>query len=229
MRNQLLHYEGQHVLFYSSTSNEHHKLESIHMNPATLLTLSRLLWGPLFAACFVTAFSSPATAMWLWLALAAAGLIELTDFLDGRIARARKEVTNFGKLVDPMSDSLSRTTIFLSFLLTDIIPLWMFLIFMYRDSFMATLRIMIAKSGTVQAAKMSGKLKAGLQAVGTFAVLGVCLASAYKIAAVPHRLWGFHPGFWIMLTPAAFTALSFFDYFVPAWPVVRSMMHSEPS
>ena len=55
-------------------------------------------------------------------------LIELSDAFDGHVARSRNEVTDFGKLFDPAADSLSRQTIFLSFMVcaAHIIPLWMF-------------------------------------------------------------------------------------------------------
>ncbi|MBD3321435.1 MAG: hypothetical protein GF350_10115 [Chitinivibrionales bacterium] len=196
------------------------------VNPASILTLSRLVSAPVFAVAFIRGFRDTST-LWLWLALGFASLIELSDLFDGIVARARKEVTNFGKLVDPMSDSLSRQTVFISFLVCGIIPWWMFLVFLYRDSIMSTMRIMIAYSGTVQAAKISGKIKAVVQATGSYLVIGVCLSHAHDIAVIPRTLWGKHPGFWIMLVPAVVTILSAFDYLVPSWPVIRSTMRNE--
>lgn len=188
------------------------------MNPAIALTGSRLLFGPLFAIFFLTAISKgiyTPDKTFFWLAVFSVLLIELSDAFDGIVARARNEVTSFGKIFDPICDSLSRQTIFLSFMIAGIIPLWMFLIYLYRDGLMSFIRIMAASSGNVLAARSSGKLKAIFQAIGTFFVLGVIGAHIYLPKSVPHNLWGQHPGFWIMIFPTLFTFISIFDYLIP--------------
>jgi CDP-diacylglycerol--glycerol-3-phosphate 3-phosphatidyltransferase len=196
----------------------------MRFNLAIAVTLSRMLMAPVFAFAFIHSGASAHPAVWLWFAAAVLSLIELSDTLDGRIARARGEVSDFGKLSDPLADSVSRQTIFLSFCITHIIPVWLFLIFLYRDAIMSTLRIVIAFHGTVQAAKKSGKIKAVLQGIGSFAVIAVCLLIAYHVPGVPTSIGGRHPGFWIMLIPAFVTILSAFDYIVPNWERVRYMM-----
>jgi CDP-diacylglycerol---glycerol-3-phosphate 3-phosphatidyltransferase len=196
------------------------------MNPAIVLTFSRILIAPFFAAAFIRSFDSSDPGLWLWISVILAILIELSDALDGHVARARNQVTDFGKLFDPAADSLSRQTIFLSFMVCKphIIPLWMFLLFLYRDAFLSVLRMWCAYHGIVLAARRAGKLKAVVQAVGAFLVLFVCLAHAYHCPGVPLSLWGKHPGFWIMLVPAIVTVLSIYDYVVSNWKTVQSMM-----
>jgi CDP-diacylglycerol--glycerol-3-phosphate 3-phosphatidyltransferase len=194
------------------------------MNPATILTTSRLVWAPAFAYLFIASVQNSLRPLWLWLALVFAVLIELSDVFDGPVARMRKEVTDFGKIFDPICDSLSRQTVFLAFLLSGIIPLWMFLIFMYRDAMMSFLRIMCAVDGSVIAARISGKIKAIIQAAASFCVIAISLAHAYNVQAIPDRLWGRHPGFWIMLAAALFTFFSMFDYLIPNWHVLKKRM-----
>ncbi len=194
------------------------------MNPATLLTTSRLLWAPAFAYLFIASVRRGLQPLWLWMALLFAVLIELSDAFDGPLARRRREVTDFGKIFDPVCDSLSRQTVFLAFLLTGIIPLWMFLIFMYRDALMSFLRIMCAVDGAVIAARKSGKLKAVFQAAATFMVIALMLAKAHRLLYVPETLWGHSPGFWIMLFPAVFTLVSMFDYAIPNLHVLQRRM-----
>jgi CDP-diacylglycerol--glycerol-3-phosphate 3-phosphatidyltransferase len=160
----------------------------------------------------------------LWLALVFAVLIELSDAFDGMLARQRKEVTDFGKIFDPVCDSLSRQTVFLAFLISGIIPLWMFLVFLYRDSLMSFLRVMCAVDGTVVAARPSGKLKAVFQAFASFLIIGILLARVYGFGSIPETLWGRHTGFWIMLPVAIFTVLSFFDYLIPHRDVFKRRM-----
>jgi CDP-diacylglycerol---glycerol-3-phosphate 3-phosphatidyltransferase len=196
------------------------------MNPAIALTFSRIIIAPFFAFVFTKSFTSSNLTLWLWVSVGLAALIELSDAFDGRIARARNQVTDFGKLFDPAADSLSRQTIFLSFMVCQdhIIPLWMFLIFLYRDAFLSVLRMWCAYHGKVLAARRAGKLKAVVQAVGAFAVLAVCIMHSYHITIIPYSMWGRHPGFWIMLIPAAITLLSVYDYVASNLDVVKSMM-----
>jgi len=198
------------------------------MNPAMILTASRLFTGPIFAFFFLKAitgdFSSTTPSPEiditnLIIALVAVILLELSDAFDGMVARARKEVTDLGKIFDPICDAISRQTIFLAFLLVGIIPMWMFLIFLYRDSLVYLLRIMMAKDGTVMAAKWAGKFKAITQAIATFVIIGLLLIEANSGNPLPAPM-GMHIGFWVMIIPSFFTIQSFFDYLIPNWSVI---------
>jgi CDP-diacylglycerol--glycerol-3-phosphate 3-phosphatidyltransferase len=194
------------------------------MNPAIVLTLSRVLIAPVFAWFFITGFKHDGGATWLWVCAFLAFLIELSDLLDGHVARSRGEVTDFGKVLDPVADSLSRQTIFISFMVSGIIPLWMYLVFFYRDAFLQLLRIVCASSGLVLAARNSGKAKAVLQGIGTFGVLGVLALQAYHVAWMPRQLWGFHPAFWVMVIPTVFTLFSVIDYIIPNGGMIKKMV-----
>jgi CDP-diacylglycerol--glycerol-3-phosphate 3-phosphatidyltransferase len=193
------------------------------VNPAIVLTSLRLLFAPLFAWTFVTGYGGRPNLAWLWAAVAVAALSEFTDAIDGVVARRRGQVTDFGKVLDPSADSLARLTAFISFMVCGIIPLWMFLVFMYRDLLMGLLRVVCASRGTVLAARKSGKLKAVIQALAIFGVLGVCLLDGYGVAGA--RVWvlGFHLGFWVVALPALVTALSLLDYVIPNWHAIMAM------
>jgi len=200
------------------------------MNPAILVTASRLVIALFFSYFFVKATHNnlyTAETVNLLLAIGCAILIEFSDAIDGTIARKKNEVTSFGKIFDPVCDSISRQTIFCTFMYVGIIPLWMFLIFLYRDALMSFIRIMCAINGAVIAAKLSGKLKAVFQAIGTFLVLLVVIVHTYTDGIIPETIWGMHPGFWIMVFPTLFTALSMFDYLIPNRHVIRKMMEPE--
>lgn len=196
------------------------------MNFATFLTLSRVLVAPVFAYFFITGFKQDGTTAWIWICALLACLIELSDMFDGWVARQRNQVTDFGKVFDPVADSLSRQTIFISFMVSGIIPLWMYLIFFYRDAFLQLLRIVCASGGFVLAARPSGKAKAVLQGIGTFGVLCVLALQAYHVPWMPRQLWGCHPGFWVMVVPAVFTLVSVIDYVIPNAGMIKKMVES---
>ena len=193
------------------------------MNAATMLTFSRVLIAPVFAYVFISGYRLHST-IWIWVAMGLAILIEITDLFDGRVARARNEVTDFGKVFDPVADSVSRQTVFISFMVSGIIPLWMYLIFFYRDAFLQLLRIICASSGLVLAARKSGKIKAVLQGVGSFGVLIIVLIQFYNPALIPDEILGYNPAFWVLLIPAIFTLLSVIDYVIPNRLLIAKML-----
>ncbi len=194
------------------------------MNIATAITALRLIFAPIFAYVFITGYAGGRSPAWIVICACLAMLVEASDMIDGRVARSRNEVTDFGKVFDPVADSLSRQTIFLSFMVAGIIPWWLYLVFFYRDALIQLLRIICASSGLVLAARASGKTKAVLQGVGTFGVLTVVALQRYHPAWMPAKIWGFHPAFWVMLIPAIFTLISIADYVAPNVGLIRQMM-----
>ena len=82
----------------------------------------------------------------------------LTDVLDGYFARKRNEVSELGKIVDPLADKISIITISLIMVLTGIIPLWFFLVIMSRDILILSGGLYIKrKTGIVLQSNIIGK------------------------------------------------------------------------
>ena len=143
------------------------------MTAANWLTAARIFMSPFFVLIFVQEG--------LWARIAALLLIiasELTDAFDGALARKRGEVTDFGKLLDPLADSISRITVFVAFMWSGLIPWWMLLVFIYRDSTVATMRTICAYRGEVVAARVSGKIKAIVQATAIITILVARIANS---------------------------------------------------
>ena len=136
------------------------------MKLPNIVTLSRLALAPVFVLFFIQA--SP-ESRWGYLgALVIAIAFEVTDILDGIIARRTGQVTEFGKFVDPLADSVSRFTIFLCFLSLYPSLIWAVAILFWRDSLVSTLRILGATKGVIISARRAGKIKAFVQ--GTAAI-----------------------------------------------------------
>ncbi|KTF28886.1 CDP-alcohol phosphatidyltransferase family protein [Chlamydia pecorum] len=97
---------------------------------------------------------------------------ELTDAVDGYVARKFSQVTDLGKLLDPMADGIYRTSLYLTFTQPPVnLPLILVFIFLARDSVISTLRTVCAFRGVVVAARTSGKIKAILQAISFFLII----------------------------------------------------------
>jgi len=96
---------------------------------------------------------------------------ELTDMFDGYIARRDNMVTDIGKLLDPLSDSVSRFLFFFAFGYMGLFPIWLVLALFLRDIIVSYIRTYISLSGVAMGARLSGKLKAIVQFFGQYILL----------------------------------------------------------
>lgn len=94
------------------------------------------------------------------------GLIELSDLLDGKIARSRGIVTELGATLDPYADSVSRFLTYFALAQAGLALMLVPVCMAIRDITVAYSRIISVRSGGSASAKLSGKLKAGVQALG---------------------------------------------------------------
>lgn len=143
------------------------------MSIANYLTFIRIFISPFFLIVYlkyetfnISLFTLPYVLLFLF------GISELSDICDGYIARKYNEVTDLGKILDPMADSIYRISIFLTFTLSPIeLPMFLVFIIFYRDSMISTLRTVCALKGIALAARLSGKIKAIIQALSAFIII----------------------------------------------------------
>lgn len=143
------------------------------MSIANYLTFIRIFLSPIFLLVYVIHDDIGISAVALpYILIFLMGVSELSDAFDGYFARKYNQVTDLGKLLDPMADSVYRISIFLSFTQPPVnLPILLVFIFIYRDSVISTLRTVCALRGYALAARMSGKLKAIFQAIVAFIIL----------------------------------------------------------
>jgi CDP-diacylglycerol--glycerol-3-phosphate 3-phosphatidyltransferase len=191
------------------------KQHTASMTLADKVTSLRLVFSPLFFILYLLPERWPSWfeqgARWtvpvLWLLFI---LSELSDLADGKIARRRGEVGDFGKLYDPFADVIVRITYFLCFVITGILPAFLFLLVLYREFGILFLRTLMMKKGIAMGARKGGKLKA----------VAYMLTGAVALLAVSARRLGFDGYFPILAQSAviifAFSVvislLSFADY-----------------
>lgn len=151
------------------------------MNVAHYFTFFRILVCPFFALFYLKPEWFGLGHKVLPYALIAILVIaEFTDLFDGFLARKKNQVTDLGKVIDPMADSMTHLTIFFSFTQGIVgLPILVVLIFLYRDFVISTLRILCALRGIALAARPSGKLKAVIQAAVSFFIV---------IMMIPHSM-----------------------------------------
>lgn len=148
------------------------------MNTPNKLTVSRLVMAPLFFIAFhlpiwVDSRLSKLSAILiiiLWV------LTELSDLLDGQIARRANLVTDLGKVMDPFADTISRMTYFVCFISVSMMPIWAFILIMWRELSILFVRMLMMGKGAAVPANIWGKSKAVLYAIsGALGILAVNL------------------------------------------------------
>jgi CDP-diacylglycerol--glycerol-3-phosphate 3-phosphatidyltransferase len=139
------------------------------VNIANALTSLRLVLSPVFFVfAFLPYWTSGRFALLstviLWTIFV---LVELSDILDGAVARAQGIVSDLGKLLDPFADVVSRLTYFVVFAVFGIMPVWMFVLIMWREVGIIFVRMMMMRDGVALAARKGGKTKAVMYAVSS--------------------------------------------------------------
>ena len=94
-----------------------------------------------------------------YIALVIFVLASLTDLLDGKIARKRNLVTDFGKFADPLADKMLTTAAMLWFVECGQMPGWVLFVVLLREFAVGGLRMVASDQGRVIAAGWSGKVK----------------------------------------------------------------------
>ena len=144
--------------------------------------------------------------------LALTVLSELSDLFDGFLARKHNKVTELGKLLDPMADSIFRLSVLLAFTQGVIqIPVLLVCLFFYRDMIISTLRTICALRGIALGARLSGKIKAVIQAAVIFFIL--ILLIPYSMGCLELEVLQ-ALSFYAVLIAAIYTLYSGFEYIV---------------
>lgn len=136
---------------------------------------------------------------------------QISDILDGLFARKRNEVTDLGKVLDPMADSVLSLTVLFTFTSEPVsLPIMLVFVFLYREFAIIALRLLCGLKGHALAARSSGKIKTVLQAAVFFFILLLLIAYQWQIISLPQLKW---ISFFSVLVPAVYTVISVCEYF----------------
>lgn len=155
------------------------------MNLPNQLTLSRIILS--FALIvFLLTPGIPAKSG----ALAVFILACLTDWWDGRLARGRGLVTDFGILMDPIADKVLVLSAFVAFVQLGVVPAWMVVLIATREFLVTGLRLFALGKGQVLPAEAAGKHKTVSQMVAISVTLVVLVVREGLASTEPGRaIW----------------------------------------
>jgi len=193
------------------------------LNLPNTLTLSRIFLVPLLVVVLLTPpwalakaqeiFGLAGLVAWLkeWREIIAVAIFLVaasTDWLDGYLARKRDQITDLGKLLDPIADKLLTISAFIALVELRLAPAWMIVVIVGREFAVSGMRSIAAVKGSVIAASSWGKLKTASQIVAiTLLILSdsierwVRLGNVGKIAL------------WVVLALSLFSMAQYFVSF----------------
>lgn len=184
------------------------------MNLPNKLTISRI-----FLAFAFVGFLFGHGPVFKALALATFISASLTDILDGYLAKTRNELTDFGRLMDPIADKILVLSAFVSFVELGVIPAWMVIIIIFREVAITGLRLFALSRGKVISADGGGKNKTVWQMSSIVLILIFLLI---KETGFWNAGTGVYSGeaifknviFWVMLMTVTFTFASGISYLI---------------
>ncbi len=160
------------------------------MNTPNKLTILRVILIPIFMV-FELYFVN-------YVALIVFILAFFTDTLDGYLARKNSQITNFGKIMDPLADKLLVTAALVCLTYKGLVSPWITVIILAREFIVSGIRIAAAAEGKVIAASIWGKIKT----IWQFIALSLALIFFEPNLYVNIALW----------VAAALTVVSGIDY-----------------
>ncbi|MEE0928710.1 MAG: CDP-diacylglycerol--glycerol-3-phosphate 3-phosphatidyltransferase [Acutalibacteraceae bacterium] len=159
------------------------------MNLPNKLTVLRIILTPIFMFTLVCRFP-----FHYFISLIIFVAASLTDLYDGKIARARGLVTDFGKFLDPLADKMLTTAAFLGFIELGIGEgiVWITFIVLFREFMVSSIRLIASTSGgKVIAANIWGKLKTVFQMIAIiFGLTAAQTMELLRILGVPSEIYG---------------------------------------
>lgn len=143
------------------------------MNLPNTLTLVRMILVPLFVVVLLTEFEGPRVVGVSKELLGAAifALASITDWLDGYLARRRRQVTWFGQVMDPIADKLLTSAAFISLVQLDLAPAWIVALVIGREIVITGLRSLAHAKGITIVASPLGKGKMASQVTAILLLL----------------------------------------------------------
>jgi CDP-diacylglycerol--glycerol-3-phosphate 3-phosphatidyltransferase len=182
------------------------------MNLPNALTVTRIFLMPLLVIVLLTKFEGrhilgvPEEIVGAGIF----GLASLTDWLDGYLARRRKQVTTFGQVIDPLADKLLICAALISLAQLGLAPAWMVWIIFGREFAITGLRSLAYAKGVVIPASPLGKIKMVSEVVAILALILSHLGSSIEMNAL--YLIG-QLALWVVVAAALVSAADYFRRF----------------
>ena len=190
-------------------------------SPANLLGLLRIGLTPVVITLLVLPFDGAGIIAFVVFVVAA-----VTDFLDGRIARARGEVSSYGVFMDQTADKVLVAGVLIAMVQVGLVPAWMAALILIREFVIQGVRQLAATDSVVISARLLGKSKT-MVTLAAMAILLLAFDAAHggPLAALGIGSALETTGFWLMVLATILTIVSGYDYVAGAWSMLVGRRH----
>lgn len=179
-------------------------------NLANLVTATRIALVP---GVVLAILADDGGGGWRWVAAALFTLAAATDRLDGYLARRLDQVTDWGKLVDPIADKLLIGSALVTLSWIDVMPWWVTAVILVRELGITAMRFAVLRYVVIPASR-GGKLKTVLQSVA----IGMFVAPLAELSPVLEGLA------WVVLVAAVVvTVVTGVEYLRRGWQIRREV------
>lgn len=137
------------------------------VNLPNALTVVRLVLVPVFVVLGLQSASWTA----LWAAFVVFAVAAITDRFDGKLARSWGQITDFGRIADPIADKALTLCGFALLSHQGYLPWWVTILIAVRELGITAMRAFFLRRGVVVSANQAGKLKTFMQMVALGALL----------------------------------------------------------
>lgn len=181
-----------------------------------LLGLGRIAATPVVIALMLLAF--PGAAL---IAFVLFGLAAISDVVDGRLARARNQVTPLGVFMDLTADKVLVAGVLIAMVEVELLPTWMVALLLIRELVVQGVRQVAASSAVVMPARALGKSKTLVTLLGMgILLLSYDAATGGPLAGTGARDVLYSAGYWLMVLATALSVVSGWEYVRAALPVL---------
>lgn len=181
-----------------------------------LLGLGRIAATPVVVALMLLAF--PGAAL---IAFVLFGLAAVSDVVDGRLARARNQVSPLGVFMDLTADKVLVAGVLVAMVEVDLLPTWMVALLLIRELVVQGVRQVAASSAVVMPARALGKSKTMVTLLGMgILLLSYDAATGGPLAGTGARDALYSVGYWLMVVATALSVVSGWEYVRAAIPVL---------
>jgi CDP-diacylglycerol--glycerol-3-phosphate 3-phosphatidyltransferase len=172
----------------------------LNINLPNALTLLRIFLVPFLVVVLLTKFDGrEIVALAIFLTATA------TDFLDGWLARRRRQITTLGTLLDPIADKLLISA-FISLVEVGLAPAWMVVVVVGREFAVTGLRTIALDQGLVIPASSWGKVKMASQIT---AISLLILSERYPVFLMAGKI-----ALWVVVAVALISGAQYFAQFL---------------
>ena len=178
------------------------------MNLPNTLTVGRIFLVPVLVSVLLTKFEGRLVlGMPVELVAAAIfGIASLTDWLDGYLARRRKQITTLGQILDPLADKLLISATLISLVQIDLVQSWMVGVIIGREIAVTGLRNLAYSRGLTMPASRLGKIKMASQVTAILLLL-------LGWERMPVLLLLGQGAMWVVLITALWSAVDYYQGF----------------